>query len=154
MGCCHSSEDSVSNASAQPINTLAFSNKQSKPIGDENIPPAKRVVFGIVYPEETNARSVWMYFNKDKPIDYSHQTGQRVVKKGPHDCYCEIGYNCWSMAGKARTANFGMMGVFEREFYTNTPGELALVWDFKSEEEKVAHAAKIAAMQKQARGEN
>ena len=27
------------------------------------------MVFGIVYPEETNARSVWMYFNKDKPIE-------------------------------------------------------------------------------------
>ena len=22
-----------------------------------------------------------------------------VVKKGPHDCYCDIGYNAWSMAG-------------------------------------------------------
>ena len=42
-------------------------------------------------------------------------------------------YNCWSMAGKARTANFGLSGVFEREFWTNTPGELALVWDFKGE---------------------
>lgn len=37
------------------------------------------------------------------------------------------------MAGKARTANFGLMGTFEREFWTNTPGELALVWDFKSQ---------------------
>ena len=52
------------------------------------------------------------------------QLSQRVVKKGPHDCYCEVGYNCWSMAGKARTANFGLMGVFEREFWSNTPGEL------------------------------
>jgi hypothetical protein len=69
MGCCQSSEEGGSNASAQPINTLAFSNKQSKPIGDENIPPSKRVVFGIVYPEETNARSVWMYFNVDKPVE-------------------------------------------------------------------------------------
>ena len=25
------------------------------------------------------------------------------------------------------------MGVFEREFWSNTPGELALVWDFKGE---------------------
>jgi len=58
---------------------------------------------------------------------------QRVVKKGPHDCYCDVGYNCWSMAGKARTANYGLMGTFEREFWTNTPGELALVWDFKSQ---------------------
>ena len=27
--------------------------------------------------------------------------GQRVVKKGPHDCYCDIGYNAWNMAGCA-----------------------------------------------------
>lgn len=103
-----------------------------------------------------------------------------VVKKGPHDCYCDIGcapwdisppprldvqshieftahapshrrepylvargcatrrYNCWSMAGKARTENHGLMGVFEREFWSNTPGELALVWDFKGEGNKQA----------------
>jgi hypothetical protein len=34
---------------------------------------------------------------------------------------------------KARTVNFGLRGVFEREFWTNTPGELALVWDHKGE---------------------
>jgi len=75
----------------------------------------------------------WDVLTKDMPIDYSHNPTQRVVKKGPHDCYCDIGYNCWSMAGKARTANYGLSGVFEREFWTNTPGELALVWDFKGE---------------------
>ena len=58
---------------------------------------------------------------------------QRVVKKGPHDCYCEIGYNCWSMAGKMRTVNHGLMGTFEREFWTNTPGEMAMVWDSNGE---------------------
>jgi hypothetical protein len=30
------------------------------------------------------------------------------------------------------------MGVFEREFWSNTPGELALVWDFKGEGNKQA----------------
>ena len=35
---------------------------------------------------------------------------------------------------KARTANFGLRGVFEREFWTNTPGELALVWDAQSKQ--------------------
>ena len=45
---------------------------------------------------------------------------QKVIKKGPHDCYCDVGYNCWSMAGKSRTANFGLRGVFEREFWTNS----------------------------------
>ena len=64
----------------------------------------------------------------------------RQVKKGPHDCYCDVGYNCWNMAGKARTANYGLMGTFEREFWTNTPGELALVWDYSKEREKRAAA--------------
>ena len=31
------------------------------------------------------------------------------------------------MAGKARTANFGLRGVFEREFWTNTPGEVTML---------------------------
>ena len=79
----------------------------------------------------------WDVLTKHIPVDHGDKP-QRVVKKGPHDCYCDVGYNCWSMAGKARTANFGLMGVFEREFYTNTPGELALVWDHKTEEEKAA----------------
>ena len=34
------------------------------------------------------------------------------------------------------------MGVFEREFWSNTPGELALVWDFKGEGNKAAMAVK------------
>ena len=50
---------------------------------------------------------------------------------------------------KARTVNFGLQGVFEREFWTNTPGELALVWDFENQkkalEAKKAAAAKAAA---------
>ena len=46
----------------------------------------------------------------------------RVVKKGPHDCYCEIGFGAWSMAGKARTVNHGLKSDFHREFWTNTPG--------------------------------
>lgn len=72
----------------------------------------------------------WDVLSKDVPTDYGGKP-QRVVKKGPHDNYCEVGFGCWSMAGKARTANYGLMGVFEREFWTNTPGELALVWDSK-----------------------
>lgn len=72
----------------------------------------------------------WDVLSKGTPIDHGDQA-QRVVKKGPHDCYCDIGFGCWSMAGKARTANFGLQGVFEREFWTNTPGELALAWDSK-----------------------
>ena len=73
----------------------------------------------------------WDVMSHDIPLPAYEK--QRVVKKGPHDCYCDIGYNCWSKAGTARTANFGLMGTFEREFWTNTPGELALVWDYKGD---------------------
>ena len=63
----------------------------------------------------------WDVLANLKPIDHGDKP-PRVVKKGPHDLYCDIGYNCWNMAGKARTHNFGLMGTFEREFWTNTPG--------------------------------
>lgn len=42
------------------------------------------------------------------------------------------------MAGKARTENHGLMGVFEREFNSNTPGALALIWDYKGQGNKSA----------------
>jgi hypothetical protein len=68
MGCCQSSSSDKESfepaapagraAPAQPAatqkkpaNPLAFSNKPSAAIGDENIPPARRVKFGIVMPE-------------------------------------------------------------------------------------------------------
>jgi hypothetical protein len=86
----------------------------------------------------------WDVLHKDTP-QWDSGKPQRVVKQGPHDCYCGIGYNCWSQAGKARTANFGLMGVFEREFWSNTPGELALVWDVKGEGAHVDPKAKAAA---------
>ena len=70
------------------------------------------------------------------PSELDGAKPQRVVKKGPHDCYCEIGFGAWSMAGKARTVNHGLRGTFEREFWTNTPGELALVWDYKGKGSK------------------
>jgi hypothetical protein len=59
-------------------------------------------------------------------VEQQHERPQRAVKKGPHECYCDVGYNCWSMAGKARTANFGLQGVFEREFWTNSTPPLAV----------------------------
>ena len=89
----------------------------------------------------------WDVLSKNLPDKDDDPKPQRVVKKGPHDCYCEVGYNCWSMAGKARTANFGLMGVFEREFWSNTPGELALVWDIKGEGAHVDPKAKAAALE-------
>ena len=52
------------------------------------------------------------------------------------------------LRSKARTVNFGNKAVFEREFWTNTPGALALVWDF--ENKKKAIAAKKAAAEKAA----
>ena len=51
----------------------------------------------------------------------------REVKVGPHDCYCEVGFNCWQSKYLKPPAH-GLQGTFEREFFTNTPGELALVW--------------------------
>ena len=71
MGCCTSSPQAETNGSAlaPSTNPLKFSNKAAKPVGDENIPPAKRVVFGIVYPEECHTQSVWMYFNKEKSVE-------------------------------------------------------------------------------------
>ena len=75
----------------------------------------------------------WDVLSKNDPGPDHSDKPQRVVKKGPHDCYCDIGYNAWSMAGKARSANYGLKGVFQREFWTNTPGELALVWDSKGQ---------------------
>ena len=47
---------------------------------------------------------------------------RRVVKKGPHDCYCEIGFAAWSMAGKARTVNHGLKEAGLKDLWTNTPG--------------------------------
>ena len=57
-------------------------------------------------------------------------------KKGPHDCYCEIGFAAWSMAGKARTVNYGLKEAGLKDLWTNTPGELALVWDFKGSKDR------------------
>ena len=47
---------------------------------------------------------------------------RRVVKKGPHDCYCEIRCAAWSMAGKARTVNHGLKEAGLKDLWTNTPG--------------------------------
>ena len=82
-----------------------------------------------------------------------------VAKKGPHDCYCEVGFGCFSEVKGPKPHNFGRKGTFEREFWTNTPGclppspaahthvsrlvqtpcarsELALVWDYKGKDKK------------------
>jgi len=78
MGCCSSTtaaadpQQPAASSTRAPLvasSPLKFANKAAKPIGDENIALNKRVAFGIVYPEETNAASVWMYFNKEKPVE-------------------------------------------------------------------------------------
>mmetsp|Transcript_49420 Transcript_49420/g.122827 ORF Transcript_49420/g.122827 Transcript_49420/m.122827 type:complete len:191 (-) Transcript_49420:260-832(-) len=91
-------------------------------VGDEGLAGGTPKRFGGRWDVTANLNPV---SHEGKPV--------RVVKKGPHDQYCDIGYNCWKMAGKQRTHNYGLQGVFERELWTNTPGELALVWDYKGE---------------------
>ena len=79
------------------------------------------------------------------PPDKDPSKPPRVVKKGPHDCYCEIGFAAWSMAGKARTVNHGLRGAVERGFWTSAPGERALVWGFSGAEKRKALAQSKAA---------
>ena len=43
-------------------------------------------------------------------------------RKGPHDCYCEVGFKCFSQAGAARVENYGRRNRFYKELWTNTPG--------------------------------
>ena len=52
----------------------------------------------------------------------SRETASPVAKKGPHDCYCPVGYGCFSEVKSPMRTNFGRRGTFEREFWTNTPG--------------------------------
>ena len=75
MGCCSSapaaSQQGVSaNSVSSPApNLLKFSNKVSTARGDPSIPKNRRVTLGIVYPEETSAQAVWMFFDKTKPVE-------------------------------------------------------------------------------------
>mmetsp|Transcript_24453 Transcript_24453/g.47644 ORF Transcript_24453/g.47644 Transcript_24453/m.47644 type:complete len:186 (+) Transcript_24453:232-789(+) len=68
-------------------------------------------------------------------LDQSIPSGH-VVRRGPHDCYCDVGFKAWSMAGHARTENHGRRSTFKKELWTNTPGELALVWDYNGKGNK------------------
>ena len=104
-------------------------------VGNEGLSGGTPLRFGGRWDIVSEKVEPWV--DPDKP--------QKVVKKGPHDCYCEIGFAAWSMAGKARTVNHGLRGTFEREFWTNTPGELALVWDFSGAEKRKALAQSKAA---------
>lgn len=135
--------------SGLPISAIRNPPLYKDTVGNEGLSGGTPLRFGGRW--DVVSEKVEQYQDPNKP--------QKVVKKGPHDCYCDVGYNCWSMAGcapahhvfmpralateslflavpmparsKARTTNFGLRGVFEREFWTNTPGELALVWDTK-----------------------
>ena len=70
--------------------------------------------------------SVGLTINPDGSVSEAEKK-HREVKVGPHDCYCEVGFNCWQSKYLKPPAH-GLQGTFEREFFTNTPGELALVW--------------------------
>ena len=54
---------------ATPKDPLIFSNKPTAAIGDENIPPQRRVKFGLVMPESTGKSSVYIFVDKEKPVD-------------------------------------------------------------------------------------
>ena len=56
-------------AAAAPKNPLKFSNKSAAAVGDEAIPPARRVRFGVVMPESTGAAAIHMFFDKEKPVE-------------------------------------------------------------------------------------
>ena len=70
---------------------------------------------------------------------------KREVKKGPHDCYCEIGFGCFSQTAQARPENHGRISSFKREFWTDTPGALAMVWQYKGKGEKGSPSEKSLA---------
>ena len=68
----------------------------------------------------------WDVLTKNQPIDYSYKGEKppRVIKKGPHDCYCDIGYNAWSMAGKVSCADFAPESANSTLARHSTPGQL------------------------------
>ena len=83
MGCCQSnSSGALEPVAAQPAvinskpqagtaskNPLAFSNKPATAVGDANILVSRRVKFGLVMPESTGASAVYMFFDKEKPVE-------------------------------------------------------------------------------------
>ena len=58
-------------------------------VGNEGLAGGTPLRFGGQW--DIVSKKVVFPTDEDKP--------QRTVKKGPHDCYCDVGYNCWSMAG-------------------------------------------------------
>ena len=112
--------------SAVPVSAIRNPPLYRDTVGNEGLAGGTPLRFGGQWDVVSQKVERWQDPNK----------APRQVKKGPHDCYCDVGYNCWNMAGKARTANYGLMGTFEKEFWTNTPGELALVWDYSKERAK------------------
>lgn len=68
----------------------------------------------------------------------------REVRKGPHDCYCEIGYGCWDpkdSGSPAKSVHYGRQQAM-KAMYTQMPSALAMIWQNPpSEEEKEAKVA-------------
>jgi hypothetical protein len=48
---------------------LTFSNSPSRPIGEADVAPPSRVTFGIVYPAGLGVRSVYMHFDRTRPVE-------------------------------------------------------------------------------------
>jgi len=104
---------------APPKVAMRFPELYRDSVGDEGLAGGTAKRFGGKWDLTTNVKG-GPPPDPDKPL-VSHSS-----RKGPHECYCEVGFGCW---GKdVRSENFGRRGVFAKELWTNTPGELALVW--------------------------
>lgn len=68
----------------------------------------------------------------------------REVRKGPHDCYCEIGYGCWDPAASgspAKSVHHGRPAVM-KSLYTQLPSSIAMIWQSPlTDEEKKARTS-------------
>lgn len=67
--CCSAPSAADAQPAAAPKGTSDFSNKRSKPIGDEAIPADRRCQFAMVFPESTGVRPCHMFFDKQKPVE-------------------------------------------------------------------------------------
>jgi hypothetical protein len=70
-----------------------------------------------------------------------HNKKPREVRKGPHDCYCEIGYGCWDPAASSPAKHHGRPAAM-KAMYTQMPSSLAMIWQSPpTDEEKKAKAS-------------
>lgn len=65
----------------------------------------------------------------------------RELRKGPHDCYGEIGYGCTNLAASGSPVRHGRPQAMAA-MYTQMPAALAMIWQSPpTEEEKAAKSA-------------